>query len=256
MESIKKLTVEQSQNINVLSALDKAVILVDLAGQLLAINLPPKYPSNTLETTAGHMTPEALALKAFEGASGIHRLPTFQVDLEAVDPSETGNSNNQFETDCIFQGRSTPVPSPGALYKSHPYVAYGYSLGTANSNADTKVKLGFESWIIDKLHWTYQVLHALNTSVNPETFKVAEQVVGFIEEASGPFVAKHIKELQNKVIQAFVLIQVPWFMQGLSFLSTVSAQYCHLCTHTQSSMLVLARLSAARNGQQFSNASM
>ncbi|EGG02570.1 uncharacterized protein MELLADRAFT_66273 [Melampsora larici-populina 98AG31] len=235
LKSLQQLTINRSKAPRALPS-DKAAVLVDLAGRLLVINLPPKYPAETLRTPAGHMTPEARALNAFEGAADIHNLPSFDESNED-DSLKPPASIEDFGAARLSRGKSTPVAIQGAVYGSLPYVAFGYSLGSPDARADTKYMFGRErqGWklndvgagpqedrhlplpmglgeeslfkrikngrIHDELHWPYEVSHALNASVNPKTFEVAERVVNFIGQNSGSMLSKRISTLENKVIQ-------------------------------------------------------
>lgn len=66
--------------------------------------------------------------------------------------------------------------------------------------------------LLQEFHWPYEVSRALNAAVQPETYKVAEKVVRFIQKNSTALLSSRIKSLANKVVQgkwSFVFIVFP-----------------------------------------------
>lgn len=60
--------------------------------------------------------------------------------------------------------------------------------------------------LLQELHWPYEVSRALNAAVHPETYKVAEKVVQFIQENTSALLSSRIEYLGNKVIQGKILL--------------------------------------------------
>ncbi|EGG07539.1 uncharacterized protein MELLADRAFT_62535 [Melampsora larici-populina 98AG31] len=166
IHALHQLTKERSKSPRALRS-NKAVIVVDSAGRLLLINLPPKSmkkkgddhkkkygcseaPSEVEEGMTIEIGPKKTkdmsselgnleqVLKAFEGAARLHALPTYEASRhESV-------SNIPSYTDIqprLLKAKNSPVPILGAVYGSLPYEAFGYPLGSSH---DTKMQLGLE----------------------------------------------------------------------------------------------------------------
>ncbi|KAH9820228.1 hypothetical protein DFH28DRAFT_1093465 [Melampsora americana] len=215
----------------------KAVIVVDLAGRLLLINLPPrsKGSSNTpvlldaiKKTQDVKKKTQEMSSEAFEGAARLHGLPTYDPQGSvSYAPSTSVPIQSRFS-----KSKNWPVPIPGAVYGLLPYQAFRYPLGWPKALHDTKMKLGLERQgytlhdvserptsncylpVIMGLgeeteeHWPYEVSRALNAAVQPDTYQVAEHVVTFIQENCGAMLSEQIKSLHNKIKQIHYNLQV------------------------------------------------
>ncbi|EGG03249.1 uncharacterized protein MELLADRAFT_65669 [Melampsora larici-populina 98AG31] len=154
LKALKKLTSERSKSLRSIST-DKAVVLVDLAGRMLAMCLPPK-PANPStanldvadKSNRDDMSSEDRGLMAFEGAAQVHALPKVHNPLVDILNSQAEDKLNNLSGDFIqprlSRAKNKPAPHLGAVYGSLPYEAFGYSLGSAFARADTKMQLGLE----------------------------------------------------------------------------------------------------------------
>lgn len=175
---------------------------------------------------------EVHGLPSFNGRLGKHLI---NPNPMATLTSHVGSANSgDFR---LSKGKNQPVMVPGAVHGSLAYEAFGYGLGATNTKADTKMKFGFDrqGWTLDdcgerpasarylpsvmgmgeenvykrvenarilqEFHWPYEVSRALNAAVQPETYKVAEKVVRFIQSNSSALLSSRIESLSNKVIQ-------------------------------------------------------
>ncbi|EGF97736.1 uncharacterized protein MELLADRAFT_114115 [Melampsora larici-populina 98AG31] len=282
LKSLKKLISERSECLRPLPS-NKAVVLVALAGRMLAMNLPPKAAQPLADNqmkAKSHMSSEERALMAFEGAAQVNALPCMN-DLPNKEVGDGLASANSIQP-RLSRAKNKPVSCLGAVYGSLPYEAFGYPLGLNLARADTKMCLGLErqgytmddlgegdspksnhllpqimglgegcvfqrienARLLPELLWPYEVSRALNAAVNPETYAVAERVTSFIERNSSALLSNRIKTLHNKIIQGPDTRSPP--------LRISLALYAHAETYAGP-----ARISAARrNRSQFSDPSM
>ncbi|EGG08112.1 uncharacterized protein MELLADRAFT_105290 [Melampsora larici-populina 98AG31] len=79
---------------------------------------------------------------------------------------------------------------------------------TSDSHLPVAMGLGEESLFmhtdnahrLQELHWAYEVSRVVNASVQPETYKIAEDVVKFVAKNSGPFVSERLERSHNRII--------------------------------------------------------
>ncbi|KAH9823850.1 hypothetical protein DFH28DRAFT_879047 [Melampsora americana] len=90
----------------------------------------------------------------------------------------------------------------------------GYNLGdlgdwpTSDSHLPVAMGLGEESLFkrtdnadrLQELYWAYKVSRVLNASVQPEMYKIAQDVVNFVAKNSGPFVPERLYRLHNCIV--------------------------------------------------------
>ncbi|KAH9807526.1 hypothetical protein DFH28DRAFT_1138971 [Melampsora americana] len=226
IKALNQLIKDRSKDPRALCS-DKAVIVVDLAGRLLLINLPPRSKGSS-------NTPVLLDAieKTQDGEKKTQEMSSEERALKAYAPSTSVPIQSRFS-----KSKNWPVPIPGAVYGLLPYQAFGYPLGWPEALHDTKMKLGLErqgytlddvgerptsdcylpvimglgeetvfkrienARLLEEEHWPYEVSRALNAAVQPDTYQVAEHVVNFIQENCGAMLSKRIKSLHNKIVQ-------------------------------------------------------
>lgn len=162
LKSLKLLTSLRSQSLRPIDS-QRAVILVDLAGRLLAILLPPNPRANqeTCEDSpTGDISPEvtsitskssymndlshnqflpprryqARALKALEGAASIHKLPQVSQANQKPAPTDqtltTSPCQHHPVTARLSRAKNQAVNVTWSTYGSLPYEALGFALGS------------------------------------------------------------------------------------------------------------------------------
>ncbi|EGG11559.1 uncharacterized protein MELLADRAFT_102585 [Melampsora larici-populina 98AG31] len=233
LKALKILISERSKSLRALPS-DKAVVLVDLAGQLLVMNLPPHSAKNSNQNNctspensdSDTMSGYDRALNAFEGAAQVHALPVFDDAMREDLPSSDSIHPR------LSRAKNKPVQCPGAVYGFIPYESFGYILGSKLNRPDTKMQLGMERQgyttddigegpksdqhlpqisglgegcvfqriengrIRPELLWPQEISRVLNAAVNPETYAAAERVTTFLEKNSGPLLVERIKGQQ------------------------------------------------------------
>ncbi|EGF99617.1 uncharacterized protein MELLADRAFT_68420 [Melampsora larici-populina 98AG31] len=221
LNALEKLVSERSKCLRLLPS-DKAIVLVDLAGRMLAMNLPPKSTNPATESSDSdgvHMSSEKRALMALEGAAQVNALP--RVHIDDVTQEAYNAPSGDFIQPRFSRAKNKPVQIPGATF----------------ARADTKMQMGLErqgytlddigegpksdqhlpqiiglgegcvfqrienAHILPELLWPYKVSRALNASVNPDTYSAAKRVTRFIENNSSALLSERIKGLHNDVIQ-------------------------------------------------------
>lgn len=80
--------------------------------------------------------------------------------------------------------------------KSNIYLPRASALGS-----EILFKRDENARIHDEFHWLHEVSRALNSAVHPESYRVANQVVDFVEDNSSSMLANVIKSSHNKIIQ-------------------------------------------------------
>ncbi|KAH9810730.1 hypothetical protein DFH28DRAFT_1131900 [Melampsora americana] len=231
LKALKNLIADRSQSPRSLNS-DKAIVLVDLAGRFLAMGLPPNAKT-LVAAKAGLKALEGSAhLHGFDGFIG-------PINKEYLEPDISSSCVNRYVTPATARHSNLgnyPVPVTGALHGHLAYESYGFSLGSADARSDTKMELGFErqgyqlddcgEWPesdrhlpqvmglgedclfkrvdnarrIQELHWAYEVSRAVNASVQPETYQVAEKVISYLKEHSDPLFVEHLERSDNRII--------------------------------------------------------